>query len=127
MLARKYKIHLVYNPKLTLEEFIKACDVLYSWDTTAVLWVLLYKKPLIYSTPWWGEGFTPINKYRVGWVPNNTDEFIKYLKLFVNDPNRAKELLLNQKKFFKTTMGTIDGSSSQKHIHLIKSLLEKTI
>ena len=107
-------------------EFIKKCDIIYSWDTTAILWALIYKKPLFYSSPWGGEGFIPIKQFNVGWVPRNAADFVNYLKEYLQHPEKSKELLAKQTKFFKYTLGVTNGTSSLQYAILFKSLLNKT-
>ena len=125
-LARLYNIRCIYNPSVDIVEFIKKCDIIYSWDTTAILWALIYKKPLFYSSPWGGEGFIPIKQFNVGWVPRNAADFVNYLKEYLQHPEKSKELLAKQTKFFKYTLGVTNGTSSLQYAILFKSLLNKT-
>lgn len=122
--AALYNINYKYNPDYSLDKFIQNCDVIYCWDTTAIIWAMLYQKPLFYSTPWWGKGYIPVKDYHAGWEVTGAQEFVNKLKSFTKNSVSFKVLKKGQQRFLRDTLGVTDGTSSAKLTQLIYSLID---
>lgn len=124
-LANYYKIVCRYNHVATLDEFILQTDVICSWDTTAILWAMIYGKPLFHTTPWWGEGYYPTQKYKAAWMLSSADDFIIKLQRLIADPQRIHAIIPGQKRFLKQVLGVTDGTASYKLSQLIHNLVRQ--
>lgn len=126
-LANYYGVSVEINKPMTIEQFIQKSDFVVCWDTSAILWAMLFGKPLFYTTPWWGEGYIPAKKYHAAWVPHNVDDILKKYCDLQKNPSLVKNLHPGQKKMLTDALGILDGTSSQKHIELIEKLVKKAI
>ena len=124
-LAKQYNINLKFNREMTIEEFVLESDALVAWDTTAIIWCMIFGKPLFYTSPWWRDGQIPAKGYRAAWIIQNAQQLIKRVTLLTKNPLIVNELRKGQKRFLKDLLGKIDGTSSEAHIQLITDLLAK--
>lgn len=124
-LAKYYSIPCRYNESITLDEFVTEADILYACDTTAILWPMLYQKPLFYSTPWWGGGDIPVGNYKAAWIPSSAMDFVKELQKLIVDPQRAQIIFPGQKRFLTKILGVTDGTSTTKLSGIIHSLSQQ--
>ncbi len=124
-LAKYYGINLKFNSQMTIEKFVLQSDALITWDTTAIVWCMIFGKPLFYTSPWWGDGAMPARKYKAAWIVQNAQHLLKKITFLIKRPLLVKELRPGQKRFLKDLLGKIDGTSSSAHIELITNLLKK--
>jgi len=122
-LGDHYGVKTMINPKTTLNEFLESTDVIVSWDTTAILWPMLFGKPLFYMSPWWAEANIPANKYQAAWTVKNAAELVKGLDYLVHHPEAVTKLHPGQRQFLNDALGVIDGTSGEKLANLIEHLL----
>lgn len=121
-LGKYFHVTTFNNPLLTLDNFIKNNDIVLSWDTTAILWSMLYQKPLFHTTPFWGKGQIPTSQYQAAWNLNNVTDFKRKLNKLISKPDIYYELLPGQKKFLEDYAGPLDGKSSERLVRLIEKL-----
>lgn len=118
-----------YNVKLnhikSLEEFVMKCDVVLSWDTTAIYWPMILGKPLFYTTPLWGEGITPVREFKAAWLPKNSKDVFTMINKLRDKPERIKQLHYGQKKILKEVVGFYDDRASERTRKAIEQLLIK--
>lgn len=107
-----------------LDEFIISNDIIISLDTTAILWPMIYRKPLFYTSPIWGQGSLPVKTYKAAWIPENASDLIKKIKEYVNNPDIYNELENGQRKFLKDFAGPLDGKSSERLLGIISKLVK---
>lgn len=122
-LARYHHIPFTLNHHQPLETLVRNADIVLSMDTTAILWPMILKKPLFYTTPWWGSGTLPIAEYHAAYIPKNAQQLMDKLLYFIEAPDRMREYHASQERFLKEYAGVTDGNSSQKTFNLIKSLV----
>ncbi len=120
-----YHLKVNVNGVMSTEEFIENSDILVSWDTTAIIWAMIFGKPLFYTNPWWGEGYFPVRQYKAGWIATSAKELVSDIIRLIQNPSRANRLRVGQKKFLEDVVGVLDGTSAEKHIALLKKLLHK--
>lgn len=124
-IASHYEIQARDKSSDNLITFLKSNEVILSWDTTAILWSMLFKKPLFYTCPVWGEGLLPVKQYKAAWIPNNAQELINKIKEYAKNPRIYKQLLPGQKRFLEDYAGPLDGKSTERLYKLIKKLANK--
>ncbi len=123
ILSRYYGIMTQDCSDWELINFIKSNDIIISWDTTALLWVMLYGKPLIHTSPVWRQGALALTqKYKAAYSPQNPTELEKILNEYISNPNSYKKLNKGQRNFIYDTAGKLDGRSSIRLLNLIKKL-----
>lgn len=122
-LAKIYKIKITVNQNMAITDFTLKNDILISWDTTAILWPIIYQKPLFLAPPWWGRSHTPVDKYHAAWIPRSANDLIKQIQFLINDSERLTELQQGQKRFLKEVVGYTNGKSSEAHYKKISGLL----
>ena len=122
-LAKWYGIGVRVNPPCGLEEYISSSDVILSWDTTALLWAMIYGKPLFYCAPNWYWGITPIKELGGAWLAKSAQDLFVQIDNLKQNPHHLTQLHKQQLHFLKNVVGVLDGTSSQKHFQLIKQLL----
>jgi len=125
-LAKEFGINARFGQSVTLDNFIKNNDFLLVWDTTAIIWCMIYGKPLFYCAPNWGLGITPINKFGGAWLVNSPSDLLIKIENYIKNPKIIYKLHKKQKIFLKNIMGIIDGSSSKRHKNLILNLLKRS-
>lgn len=125
-LARYYNIQFTFNNYHLLETLIHNSDLVLSMDTTAILWPMIQKKPLFYTTPWWGSGTLPIKEYDAAFIPENAQQLVHKIKQFVRTPSLVTEYYENQQHFLREFVGATTGDSSKKTLDLMKSFLFST-
>lgn len=123
-IAKEYNIESYDHTNKNLDTFIQENDIMISWDTTAFLWLMIYNKPIIHTSPIWSKGIiSRTREYNSVWYPENSDHLIKIITIFMKNPSSYKKLIPGQQKFINDTAGTIDGYSSEKHVNLIDKLI----
>ena len=80
-------------------------------------------KPLFYTTPLWGEGVTPIKKYKAAWIPEKAADVFTQLKKVHNNPGLIQKLQFHQKRFLKDVVGFTKFDSSERTAHAISEIL----
>lgn len=124
-LAEFYKIPTIVNSKISLDQFIQNSDVVICWDTTAIIWAMLYQKPLFHTSPLWGKGIYPTSKYKAAWIPQNAEDLVNKINQLVDNFSIVREIIPGQKKFLEDFAGPLDGKSSDRLLQLINKLAKK--
>lgn len=123
-IASYYGIQARDKSSDNLITFLKSNEVILSWDTTAILWSMLFNKPLFYTCPVWGEGLLPVKQYKAAWIPNNAQQLINKIKEYAKNPSIYKQLLSGQKRFLEDYAGPMDGKSSERLLNIISKLVK---
>lgn len=121
---KKYGIKILISPAKSLESFVCQSDIILSWDTTAMFVPMMYRKPLLYTTPLWGEGITPIKKYGAACIPQKAADVFEFIKKIEQDSNILRKQQSGQKKFLKEVVGYTGSSSSEKVANEIIKLIK---
>jgi hypothetical protein len=123
-LAKTFSLKYVDRSDQPLDVFIKNSDVHIIWDTTAILWAMIYKKPIIHTSANWSPPILPTQKYRACWNPRNARELVTLVRKFAEQPEIYQELIEGQKKFLKDFCGPLDGKASERLEKLISKLVK---
>ncbi len=123
-LAQYYDIQFALNNHQLLETLIRNSDLVLSMDTTAILWPMIEKKPLFYTTPWWGSGTLPIKEYNAAYIPESAQHLIQKIKQYTRIPSLVTEYYENQQLFLKEFAGMATSDSSKRTLDLIRSFLD---
>ncbi len=124
-LARQHGIKITLNPSISLTEFITSSDVIIAWDTTALIWAMVFGKPLFYCTPNWDWGIMPIKQFGGAWLPRNAEHLFHQLERLESNISLLQALHKGQLRFLREVIGVLDGSSSDQHSKLMYDMLKK--
>lgn len=121
-LGEEFNLKMENQSLQQLDHFILSNEIIISFDTTAIIWAMIYRKPLFYTSPIWGEGSLPIKKYNAAWIPKNAAELLEMLFKYIKNPNIYKNLLKGQRKFLEDYVGPLDGKSSKRLVNIVDKL-----
>lgn len=102
-LASHFKIPLRYNMPNNLQDFLKGSDFVFSLDTSAIYWAMIYGKPLLYATPMWGKGITPVDTFGAGFIPRSAKHLFRYIQTF--NKNKLEKMRDGQLKMLREVVG----------------------
>jgi hypothetical protein len=118
-LAKFYNIQINFNQNISLEDFLINSDVVFSWDTTALIWAMIYGKPLFYCAPNWSIGITPVKEFGAAWLPTSAQNLFDLLNNLEKTPTLLTQIQKGQKKFLKEVVGFYDSKSSTRTAKII--------
>ncbi len=124
-LAKHYDLKVNINPNVTLEKYILNSDIILSWDTTAIVWCMLYGKPIFYCAPNWLPGIFHIEKFGGAWLVKDANDLREKIEKYITKPDMLKDLHYQQRVFLNKVIGFSTGNSSIKHVQLILKILKK--
>lgn len=122
-LADYCNISITLNPRVSLDDYITQSDVLLSWDTSAIMWCMLYGKPTFYCTPNWTLGYTPVQRFGGAWFVKGPTDLHQKIRRIQKNPAAVISLQKKQREYLKKVIEVLDGTSSMKHQQLIMKLL----
>jgi len=123
-LARYYYIPFDI-PRNSLTEFIDMSDVIVGWDTTAIYWVMMQGKPLIYTTPLWNDGMRPIRKYGAAWIPSKAEDIFNIIDK-LRYKKEIERIARGQHRLLQQVIGLSKISAAVRTEKLITKLINET-
>lgn len=121
-LAAIYNYCVAIDQNGSLEDFIDQNDVIVSWDTTALLWVMLSGKPLFYCTPSWGNGISDIEVLVPGLKVSGASELMQKVNSYKNI-NQCAKIQKLEMYYLKKVVEILDPTSSIRHAQKVKELV----
>lgn len=125
-LADAFSIQVVDCSNQQLEEFIEDCDIHVVWDTTAILWAMMYKKPIIHTSSNWSPPILPTQEYKASWNPKSAQELVAIVRKLAEQPEIYKKYISGQKRFLEDYCGPLDGKATERLEKLIIKLAHVT-
>ncbi len=122
-LNKMYRFSIKINTLESMESFLSNCDIVISLGTTAIIWPILFGKPLIHTTVFWGDGVFPTKKYGASWSVKNPENLFNLVQKIIKSHSFAYSLRRGQKKFLRDILGPLDGESNKKLSNLIRQLI----
>lgn len=122
-LASLYSLQVVYNQKMNIDEFCRVQDVIITWDTTAMVWAMIHKKPLFFAPPWWGSGQIPVGRYNAAWIPQNATELVKSILNLPQNQTSYDKQLLGQRRFLKEYIGSVSGNATTLYLKFLQKYI----
>lgn len=121
-LANEHGINFALDNDSSLEKLTRNADLILAMDTTAILWPMIFKKPLLYTTPWWGSGTLPIKEFNAAPIPRDAQQLMVMIKELFRQPSRVRKYQEGQREFLKNYVGMTKGDASKKTLELIQRL-----
>ncbi|HCS79101.1 TPA: hypothetical protein DIV55_05175 [Patescibacteria group bacterium] len=109
-------------PNSSLTEFIGMSDVIVCWDTTAIYWVMMQGKPLIYTTPLWSDGMQPISKYGAAWIPHKAEDIFNIIEK-LRYKKEIEHIARGQHRLLQQVIGLSKVSAAVRTQKLISKLI----
>ncbi len=103
--SQKYTFSIKFDPVADIVSFVQQSDIILGWDTTALYYPMLFRKPLFYTTPLWGEGITPVKEFNAAWIPRSARDVFSQIEALKKNPNLVKNLHAGQKRMLKEVAG----------------------
>jgi hypothetical protein len=116
---------------LNLSELIIASDIVVTWFSTAMINIVIARKPLVV--------IDFFNERKIGLLPsiqaiadqnaaleaNNANQLQESLTLINQNSDIREKLLMSQEAFHATYLNTIDGKSIKRIVDAIKEIITR--